>query len=59
VKSHPASVVLILGQPVRGILTKRTLERIISRKFKATTEKMGESLKLMQATPIMLGAQSK
>jgi quinol monooxygenase YgiN len=29
------------------------------KKFKATTEKMVRSLKLLQAVPIMLGAQSK
>ena len=29
------------------------------KKYKATVEKMGKSLKLVQATPIMLGAKSK
>jgi len=40
-------------------LTKSTSERILSRNTKATVEKMVKSLKLVQADPIALGANTK
>jgi quinol monooxygenase YgiN len=38
---------------------KAHLEATHFKKYKATTEKMVKSLKLVQTTPIMLGAQAK
>jgi quinol monooxygenase YgiN len=38
---------------------KAHLEAAHFKKYKATTEKMVKSLRLVQATPIMLGAQAK